>query len=63
MTDNEIKRPVDLIGLLFGLGALFASAFILTDGAFSFDPRWVLAGLAMVIGLGLLVNSTRRRRK
>lgn len=62
MTDGEIKRPVDLVGLLFGLGALCASAFILTDGAFSFDPRWVLATIAVVIGVGLLANSLRRRR-
>jgi hypothetical protein len=62
VTDGEIKRPIDPIGLLFGLAAMCASAFILTDGAFSFDPRWALATIAVVVGLGLLANSVRRRR-
>lgn len=63
MSDKDIKRPVDLIGLLFGLGALGASAFILTDGALAIDPRWVLATIAVVVGVGLLANSLRRRRR
>lgn len=66
MTDGEIKKPVDLVGLILGLTALFASAFILTDGAFwfeHFDPRWVLAGIATLIGAGLLANTLRRKHK
>jgi hypothetical protein len=59
------RRGVDVVGLVLGLGALLASAYMITDGAFwpeSLDLRWVLAGGAMVIGLGLLVSSLVRKR-
>jgi hypothetical protein len=59
------KRGVDVVGLVFGLGTLIAAAFMLSDGTIwpgDMDPRWVLASGAMVIGLGLLVGSLRKRR-
>jgi hypothetical protein len=59
------RRGVDVVGLVFGLGALLASAYMITDGSFwpgSLDLRWVLAGGAMMIGLGLLVGSLVRKR-
>jgi hypothetical protein len=63
--DVSEKRGVDVVGLVFGVAALVASAYMLSDGASwpeFLDLRWVLAGGAMVIGLGLLAGSARRRR-
>lgn len=60
------KRGVDVVGFVFGVGALIASAFMLSDGAIwpgELDPRWVLASGAVVIGLGLLVGSLLRQRR
>ncbi len=67
MADQEPieKRGVDVVGLVFGVAALVASAYMLSNGASwpdFLDLRWVLAGGAMVIGLGLLAGSARRRR-
>ncbi|QFZ23405.1 hypothetical protein [Saccharothrix syringae] len=58
------RRDVDVVGLVLGVAALVASAYVLSDGtawpAF-LDLRWALAGGAMVIGIGLLAASLRRR--
>jgi hypothetical protein len=61
----ERRRP-DLITLLVGVATLVVSAYVLTDGALwvpSIDPRWLLAGGALVVGLFLLVASVRGNRK
>ncbi|PSL54702.1 hypothetical protein B0I31_106218 [Saccharothrix carnea] len=63
--DSIEKRGVDVVGLVFGVAALIAAAYMLSDGAAwpeFLDLRWALAGGAMVIGLGLLAGSARRRR-
>ncbi|MFD1149928.1 hypothetical protein [Saccharothrix hoggarensis] len=63
--DSIEKRGVDVVGLVFGIAALVAAAYMLSDGATwpdFLDLRWALAGGAMVIGLGLLAGSARRRR-
>ncbi|XVS63866.1 hypothetical protein ACQPYE_37390 [Actinosynnema sp. CA-299493] len=67
MADQDAieKRGVDVVGLVFGVAALVAAAYMLSDGAAwpdFLDLRWALAGGAMVIGLGLLAGSARRRR-
>jgi len=62
--DSIEKRGIDVVGLVFGAAALVAAAYMLSDGASwpaFLDVRWALAGGAMVIGLGLLVGSARRR--
>jgi hypothetical protein len=62
--DSIEKRGVDVVGLVFGIAALVAAAYMLSDGAAwpdFLDLRWALASGAMVIGLGLLVGSARRR--
>ncbi|MGH3624820.1 MAG: hypothetical protein ACRDQ5_24030 [Sciscionella sp.] len=54
-------RP-DLLTLIAGVVALFASTYILTDGAIglpSLDPRWLIAGGALLVGLLLLGASLR----
>ncbi|CAL9673943.1 hypothetical protein AB0A74_09090 [Saccharothrix sp. NPDC042600] len=66
MADGELKekRGVDVVGAVFGVAALVAAAYMLSDGAAwpdFLDLRWALAGAAMVIGLGLLAGSARRR--
>lgn len=61
----ERRRP-DLITLLVGVATLVVSAYVLTDGALwvpSIDPRWLLAGGALVVGLFLLIASVRGNRK
>ncbi|GGP58644.1 hypothetical protein [Saccharothrix coeruleofusca] len=67
MAESELrdKRGVDVVGLVFGIGTLLASAYMLTDGRIwpdFLDLRLLLAGGAMVIGIGLLAGSMRRRR-
>jgi hypothetical protein len=57
------RRGTDPVTLVVGVGALIASAYVLTDGTGwpHFDPRWLIAGIALVIGLLLLGASMRRR--
>lgn len=64
-TTTERKRP-DLLTLFAGIAAIVMSAYVLTDGQTwlpSFDPRWLLAGGAVLVGLLLLGTSVRRRSK
>lgn len=59
------RRAPDMFTLVVGLGVLFASAYIITDGNTWFpsvDPKWLFAGGALVIGLLLLGASLRPRR-
>jgi hypothetical protein len=61
--DQDRRRP-DYSTLVFGVLTLLASAYVLTDGATwlpSIDPRWLLAGVAGVIGVLFLISSTGRR--
>ncbi len=58
------KRGVDVVGLVFGVAALVAAAYTLSDGAAWPDclaQGWALAGGAPAIGIGLLAGSMRRR--
>jgi hypothetical protein len=60
------RKRLDLITLFAGLAALVMAAYVLTDGKTwlpSFDPRWLLAGGAVLVGLLLLGTSVRRRSK
>jgi hypothetical protein len=59
------RRGVDPLALIMGVVVLFASAYVLTDGAVwlpGSDPRWLVAGGALFVGLVLLAVSLRRRR-
>ncbi|MGH3439372.1 MAG: hypothetical protein ACRDRN_23295 [Sciscionella sp.] len=56
------RRGPDLLALIAGLAAILASAYILTDGASwlpSIDPRWLLAGGALLVGVLMLASSMR----
>ncbi|HEV2779150.1 MAG TPA: hypothetical protein VGX25_07065 [Actinophytocola sp.] len=60
------RRGPDLLTLLAGLATLLVSAYVLTDGALwvpTVDPRWLLAGGALVVGLFLLIASMRGSRR
>lgn len=60
------ERQVDRFVLVAGLLSLLVSAYLLTDGVSwlpVIDPRWLLAGGAVGVGVLLLVNSLRPRRR
>ncbi|HEX7658915.1 MAG TPA: hypothetical protein VF444_05495 [Pseudonocardiaceae bacterium] len=65
------QRPVrrggpDPLALLAGLATLCVAAYLLFDGALwlpPVDPRWVIAGAALLGGLLLLVLSLRPGRR
>jgi hypothetical protein len=63
--DVSERRGVDLVALLFGLGALLFSGYALSGGEYfdeAIDLRWLLAGGAVVVGLLLLISSLVRKR-
>jgi hypothetical protein len=66
-SDREVgRRGPDVLTLVAGIATLLVSAFVLTDGALwvpSIDPRWLLAGGALIVGLFLLTASVRGGRK
>jgi hypothetical protein len=65
--DNRLdRRGPNVFILLVGLGVLCASAYVISDGNTwlpPIDPRWLLAGGALVVGLLLLIASLRPRRR
>lgn len=63
--DRALTRRPSVPTLIAGLATLLASAYLLTDGRAwlpDVDPRWVLGGGALAVGLLLLVMSLRPRR-
>lgn len=63
-TETPVRRRPDLLTLLAGLATLFAAVYVLTDGQAwvpTLDPRWLLAGGALLVGLLMLASSLRRR--
>jgi hypothetical protein len=68
VADQEVESRggFDVVAFVFGIGALLASGFVLTGGEYwpdFIDLRWVVAGGAIVIGLGLLIGSVLRQRR
>jgi hypothetical protein len=64
--DLEPRSGFDIVTFVFGIGALLASGFVLTGGEYwpdFLDLRWVVAGGAIIIGLGLLAGSVLRQRR
>jgi hypothetical protein len=57
------RRGPDLVALVVGVLtlAMAVAAFTGQLPAFNFDPRWLLAGAAAVVGALLLLGSLRRR--
>lgn len=63
-TERSVRK-LDPISLIAGVLTLLASAYILADGAgwvTVLDPRWVLAGAAVLAGVLMLGTSARRGR-
>ncbi|GLZ42062.1 hypothetical protein [Actinokineospora sp. NBRC 105648] len=60
------RRRPDFLTMFFGVITLFASAYVLTDGRIwvpTIDPRWLLAGGAVLVGLLLLGASLRKGKR
>lgn len=67
-TDVERRRHrfPDPVNLVVGLLTLAVAGYALSDGAWNLpavDPRWVVAGAALLIGLLLLGASVRPGRR
>jgi hypothetical protein len=58
------RRRFDPLAMLVGLVCLAVAALaVLAPGTLAaVDPRWVLAGAAVVVGGGALLATVRRRR-
>lgn len=63
--DKPRRRFPDPLNLIVGLLTIGVAAYALTDGAWGLpavDPRWVIAGGALLVGMLLLGASLRPRR-
>jgi hypothetical protein len=58
-----MRRRIDPVTLVFGIGGGLMAAYVLSNGSFWFDFRWALGGTAIVVGLVLLTNSIRRKTR
>ena len=65
--DTETRRRwPDVFTLVMGLATLVASGYILSDGQLWLprtDPRWLITGAALFVGILLLVSSLRGGRR
>ena len=60
---GRTRRPPDLLTLLVGLASLGTACLAIVGylpGIPGFDPRWPLAGAAVLVGVALLATSLRR---
>lgn len=68
-TETEPRRRwPDVFTLVMGLATLVVSGYVLSDGAMwmpDVDPRWLITGAALFVGVLLLASSLRggRRRR
>jgi hypothetical protein len=66
-TEPESRRRFpDVFTLLMGLATLVASGYVLSDGNMWFprvDPRWLITGAALFVGVLLLASSLRSGRR
>ncbi|MDT7744626.1 MAG: hypothetical protein QOE59_3704 [Actinomycetota bacterium] len=58
------RRRFDPLAMLVGLVCLAVAVLAVVAPATlaAVDPRWVLAGAAVVVGAGVLLTTVRRRR-
>ncbi|GAA1244644.1 hypothetical protein GCM10009676_33120 [Prauserella halophila] len=73
MKSETSRRPggdadgqrVDPLTLTAGIATLAVSAYVLSGGPTWFglpDGRWILAGVAVLLGVGMLAASLRKER-
>jgi hypothetical protein len=65
MDSDPRRRFPDPVRLVIGLLTLLAATYALTDGRFlhGVDPRWLIAGAALLLGVLLLGASLRPGRR
>ena len=64
-TESRRRWP-DVFTLIMGLATLVASGYVLSDGRLwlpTVDPRWLVTGGALLVGLLLLASSLRGGRR
>ena len=60
------RRWPDVFTLIMGLATLVASGYVLSDGRLwlpTVDPRWLVTGGALLVGLLLLASSLKGGRR
>ncbi|MGH3878209.1 MAG: hypothetical protein ACRDSK_14355 [Actinophytocola sp.] len=60
------RRWPDVFTLIMGLATLVASGYVLSDGRLwlpTVDPRWLVTGGALLVGVLLLASSLRGGRR
>lgn len=64
-THRDGRRGPDPVALVAGIVAILVSVYIVTGGSWfpSVDPRWLLAGAALLVGALMLLASTRSGRR
>jgi hypothetical protein len=65
-TERPVRRFPDPVAMIVGIATLVVSAYVLSDGAWDLpavDPRWLIAGGALFVGLMLLGASLRPNRR
>jgi hypothetical protein len=63
---EQKRRFPDPVNLVAGLLTLWVAVYALSDGRLGFtglDPRWVIAGIALLVGVLLLGASLRPGRR
>jgi hypothetical protein len=60
------RRWPDVFTLIMGLATLVASGYVLSDGRLwlpTVDPRWLITGGALLVGVLLLASSLKGGRR
>jgi hypothetical protein len=63
---EQRRRFPDPVNLVAGLLTLWVAVYALSDGRWGFhgvDPRWVIAGIALLVGVLMLGASMRPGRR
>lgn len=66
LVESRRRRFPDPLNMIVGLITLGVAAYALTDGQWGLpavDPRWIIAGAALLVGLLLLGASFRPRKR
>jgi hypothetical protein len=61
--ERRTRRSPDVVNLAMAVITLTVAAMVLTDWTPPLDPRWLVAGGAVLVGLLLLAASVRPARR